>query len=170
MAVKRDNNTNKWYYYGSYRTGSQTKQYKKRGSLYTAAGRRGGRAYKHEKHHNDKSGFGKLPERICRKARGTRGYALEKRAQPAYILRKLQKQSATDDQHCACKKHGLCVQRKLAVPYQSLGAQLPQYGESQSAAYNKRAGHKIEKNISLVRGKALHISENVKPRVVKSGN
>ena len=31
MAVKRDNNTNKWYYYGSYKVGSQTKQYKKRG-------------------------------------------------------------------------------------------------------------------------------------------
>lgn len=31
MAVKRDNNTNKWYYYGSYKVGNQTKQYKKRG-------------------------------------------------------------------------------------------------------------------------------------------
>lgn len=31
MAVKRDNNTNKWYYYGSYKAGNQTKQYKKRG-------------------------------------------------------------------------------------------------------------------------------------------
>ena len=31
MAVKRDNITNKWYYYGSYKVGSQTKQYKKRG-------------------------------------------------------------------------------------------------------------------------------------------
>lgn len=31
MAVKRDNNTNKWYYYGSYKIGNKTKQYKKRG-------------------------------------------------------------------------------------------------------------------------------------------
>ena len=31
MAVKRDNNTNKWYYYGSYKVGNQTRQYKKRG-------------------------------------------------------------------------------------------------------------------------------------------
>lgn len=31
MAVKRDNDTNKWYYYGSYRVGNETKQYKKRG-------------------------------------------------------------------------------------------------------------------------------------------
>lgn len=28
MAVKRDNNTNKWYYYGSYKIGNKTKQYK----------------------------------------------------------------------------------------------------------------------------------------------
>ena len=31
MAVKRDNNTNKWYYYGAYKVGNKTKQYKKRG-------------------------------------------------------------------------------------------------------------------------------------------
>ncbi len=31
MAVKRDNNTNKWYYYGSYKLQNKTKQYKKRG-------------------------------------------------------------------------------------------------------------------------------------------